>query len=230
MDFIVSTKCRGKNMDVYLNTDRVKEKIILFDAGVKMAKIHLIVIKKFGSFSNEIAKNERELIGLHDNYHNFIHCGLGENLERLKFFNILNEREAKQLATLFNDRNYEPMNEPRLIHNDYADWNLLTDGKEITGILDWDECHAGDPIADLACWSTFFDIERMKPFLEGYVTQTNLPDDYEERFHFYRLRYTISKMALRIKRFQVDKSDFIKEKLVVGKNALIDEYRWFKIY
>lgn len=47
--------------------------------------------------------------------------------------------------------------------------------------------------------------------------------------YFYRLRYTISKMALRIKRFQVDQSESIKEKLEVGKRALIEESNYFKI-
>ena len=41
-------------------------------------------------------------------------------------------------------------NETALLHLDYHPLNVLTDGREITGILDWTNAHAGDPRADAA--------------------------------------------------------------------------------
>lgn len=69
----------------------------------------------------------------------------------------------------------------------------------------------------------------MEQFLNGYQSLIDLPPDFDNRFHYYRLRYTISKMALRAKRHQVDKSNFIKEKLEVGKRALVEELEWFNL-
>jgi aminoglycoside phosphotransferase (APT) family kinase protein len=192
-----------------------------------LAQIHTIKVDSFGAFDNDFAKHNHQLKGHHATYRDFIWVGLEENLQRLVSFEIVTQTQSQQMLTVFKRQSYEPTNGPRLIHNDYADWNLLTDGKTVTGILDWDECHGGDPIADLACWSTFYDLSRLTTFLEGYTSQTTLPDDYEARFHYYRLRYTISKMALRAKRYQVDKSDFIKDKLIVGKKALAEEVAWF---
>ena len=123
---------------------------------------------------------------------------------------------------------FEPTSGPVVVHNDFADWNMLTDGKNITAILDWDEACGGDSVADLACWSMFFTIPRYEIFLKGYKEVGALPEDYEERFHYYRLRYAISKMALRAKRFIVDKSDFVKDKIEVGKKALSEEVEWFE--
>lgn len=37
-----------------------------------------------------------------------------------------------------------------LLHLDYHPRNVLTDGKHITGIIDWTNAHAGDPRADVA--------------------------------------------------------------------------------
>jgi aminoglycoside phosphotransferase (APT) family kinase protein len=37
-----------------------------------------------------------------------------------------------------------------LLHLDYHPRNVLTDGKQITGIVDWTNAHAGDPRADAA--------------------------------------------------------------------------------
>jgi aminoglycoside phosphotransferase (APT) family kinase protein len=41
-------------------------------------------------------------------------------------------------------------NEGALLHLDYHLRNVLTDGKQITGIVDWTNAHAGDPRADAA--------------------------------------------------------------------------------
>lgn len=166
---------------------------------------------------------------MHHNYRSFILTGLDENLDRLVSFKIVSKNRVKAMKNVFDDNNFEPLDGPRLIHNDYADWNLLTDGSKITGVLDCDECHAGDPAADLACWSTFYNIERTGRFLKGYRSVVILPPDFDKRFHFYRLRYAISKMALRIKRYQVDKLDFLKEKLEVGKLALVEELKYFNL-
>lgn len=223
MDYMLMTVMPGTNMHVYLETDKSAEHTLLFDAGVQMAKIHEISVEKFGSFDNAIAKEKNKLVGLHDNYHDFIWTGLLENLDRLIHFQILDESQKEKIQKVFETHNFEPLDGPRLIQNDMADWNVLTDGDKLTAVLDWDECHAGDPIADIACWSTFYSIDRLIHFLKGYTSIHALPADYDQRFHFYRLRYTVSKMALRCKRYDVDPSEFVREKIEIGKQALIEE-------
>ncbi len=37
-----------------------------------------------------------------------------------------------------------------LLHLDYHPLNIMTDGTRVTGVLDWENAHAGDPRADLA--------------------------------------------------------------------------------
>lgn len=227
MDFMLMTESVGQTMAIWLEQNIKDEDALLVDCGKQMAAIHSIRVQGFGMFDNNKAKVDHMLIGLHPTYSAFIHTGLLENLSRLVSFCVIEQGHADQMAQVFQTHSYEPLDGPRLVHNDFADWNLLTDGKSITAVLDWDECHAGDSIADLACWSTFFTMERMGKFMEGYKSIASLPKDYEERFHFYRLRYTISKMALRIKRIQVDTSPSLLERLNNGKQALKDETAWF---
>jgi len=229
MDFMLCSLTPGINMDIYLRDHADAEQQLLVCAGKQMATIHSIRVEGFGFFNNQIAKEKNELVGIHKNYHDFIWSGLEENLDRLVGFNILTTLQADKIKQIFITMNFEPIGRPCLVHNDMADWNLLTDGTELTGVLDWDECHAGDPIADLACWSTFYSIERLEQFLKGYMMIQTLPKDYDKRFHYYRLRYTISKMALRCKRYQVDKADFILQKIEIGKQALIEESAWFHL-
>jgi len=227
MDFMLMTLSDGITMDVLLTKDKTYEGRLLIDCGRKMASYHKINVNGFGPFDNKKAKAGK-LVGIHSSYHDFIHAGLEENLKRLVKFEVISQSLADSFSHIFSIKNFEPADGARLVHNDYADWNLLTDKQQITAVLDWDESHAGDPVADLACYSTFYNIERMEKFMEGYKEISILPDDYDNRFHFYRLRYTISKMALRIKRYQVDKDNvFLLEKIEVGKKALAEELEWF---
>ncbi len=227
MDFILMTTASGVTMDVYLSKDQSHEENLLINAGKTLAKVHEIKVNGFGPFDNKKAK-ENILIGLHATNKEFMMTALEENFQRLIKLSVRTHEEVETMKKIMNSYSFEPENGSRLIHNDFADWNLLTDGDTVTAILDWDEACGGDPIADLACWSMFFDLERYKAFLRGYTSVSKLPEDYELRFHYYRLRYAISKMALRAKRAIVDTSDFAKSKLEVGKVALAEEMKWFK--
>lgn len=227
MDFVLMTVAPGVTMETVIGEKKTLEADLLHQAGVLMASIHKIGVEKYGPFDNEVAKSEGRLVGLHGTYKEFIECGLEENIQRLISFGVINDNQAEKFRDVFKEHDFEPRDGPKLIHNDFADWNILVSDKKISGVLDWDECHGGDPIADLACWSTFFDMERFSKFLEGYTSIGALPDDFDTRFHYYRLRYTISKMALRVKRAQVDHSEFIQEKIKVGKKALNEEIQWF---
>ena len=51
------------------------------------------------------------------------------------------------------------LNEAALLHLDYHLNNVLTDGKKITGILDWTHAHAGDPRADAARTVSFLRVD-----------------------------------------------------------------------
>ena len=220
MDFVLMSASNGITMENAIKANPQLEPQLLVEAGQLMAKLHQIKVEKFGSFDNEIAKKENKLIGLHNSYKEFIWCGLEENIKRLLDFKVIDEITAEKCLNFYKQNNFEPLDGPRLIHNDFADWNNLVDKENISAILDWDECHAGDPIADLACWSTFYNIARFEKIKEGYNSITKLPEDFDKRFEYYRLRYTISKMALRVKRAQVDHSDFLKDKIKVGTEAL----------
>ena len=228
MDFVLMTSSPGVTMESAIQTNKDLEGVLLHDAGSLMAQLHTVRVEGFGSFNNEVAKKEGRLVGLHKSYKDFVWCGLEENLDRLVRFKVIDKAQSEMFKKVFKKNNYEPLEGSRLVHNDFADWNILVDGGKVSALLDWDECHAGDPIADLACWSTFFKMDRFKTFVEGYKANATLPKDFEQRFHYYRLRYIISKMALRTKRALVDKSEFIQEKIKAGKLALFEELQWIE--
>ena len=219
ISYQVIEKLNGDTVQFCLKKHPEKEEQLVYEMGKTMAKLHKIKVSGFGPFDNEQAKKET-LIGLHSSLKDAIYAGLEENLERLVTYHILTKEVADKMKALFEDNELLNSDVSVLIHNDFADWNLLTDSNTITGVIDWDECVAGHPIEEIACWSTFFDLERINSFLEGYFSETPMYDHFDEMFQLFRLRYTISKMALRIKRYTYEQTPFLRSMIEKGEKNL----------
>lgn len=226
--FQVIEKLDGHTVQFVLKEDPSKEEKLVYEMGVMMSRIHEISLSGFGPFNNELAKKD-SLVGIHNSLSDAINAGLEENLERLVKYNIINEDIAKKMRKLFIDNPLLDSDVSVLVHNDFADWNLLTDGESITGVLDWDECVAGHPVQEIACWSTFFEPTRITSFLEGYFSIVPKYENFDELFNLFRLRYTISKMALRIKRYTYEQTPFLNDMIEKGKKHLDDLIKIFNL-
>lgn len=219
ISFQVIEKLDGNNIKLYLEEHPEKEEQLVYEMGKVMARLHKIKVNGFGPFDNEKAKNG-ELIGLHSSLKSSVNAGLDENLQRLVANDLFSQEIANKIKSLFENNPLLESKYAILVHNDFADWNLLTDGNTIVAALDWDECVGGDPIEEIACWSTFFDPDRLDAFLKGYFSETIKYDNFDEKFQLMRLRYTVSKMALRIKRYKYEQNDFLKGMIEKGSKHL----------
>jgi aminoglycoside phosphotransferase (APT) family kinase protein len=69
-------------------------------------------------------------------------------------------------------------NTPVLLHGDYWPGNILWHKGHLAGIIDWEDAHVGDPLADLAIsrlevlWA--FDMDAMRTFTRQYQSLINL--------------------------------------------------------
>ena len=228
ISYQVIEKLPGDTIQFYLRNHPEKEEQLVFEMGKTMANLHKIKVNGFGPFDNEKAKNG-ELVGTFKTLYESTTAGLDENLDRLVKYNILSKEVSDKMRSLFENNPLLDSSEAVLVHNDFADWNLLTDGNVISGVLDWDECVGGHPIQEIACWSTFFDPARLDSFLKGYFSETKKPDNFEEMFQLFRLRYTICKMALRIKRYSYEQTPFLKDLLAKGEKHLSELSKIFNL-
>ena len=226
ISYQVIEKLDGNTIQSYLKKHKEKEDDLVYEMGRVMANIHKIKVHGYGPFDNEKAK-EGKLIGINNTLSEAVNKGLEENLERLVKYEIITKENSKKMKELFIDNKLLDSDFSVLVHNDFADWNLLTDGNSITGVIDFDECVGGHPVEEIACWSTFFEPERLDSFLKGYFSQTDVYDNFDELFQLMRLRYTISKMALRTKRYTYEKTELLKGMIEKGTrhlNELIDYF------
>ena len=226
--FHVIEKLPGDAVRVWLEKHPEDEDKLVEEMGKTMAQIHKIEVAGFGPFDNQKAKAGK-LEGIHATFEKAVIAGLDFNLEVLESEGIFTNEQVIGIKKLFTKNKLLDTKQAVLVHNDFADWNLLTDGKAITGILDWDECVAGDPVSDIACWSTFFEPARLKFFLKGYWQVATKKKDFEDKFELLRLRYTISKMTLRIRRYSWEPTDSIKKKIEIGRSHLGASLKYFGV-
>jgi len=221
-------KMPGVALQRHLEAYPKDEKSLVFEIGSMLARLNKIEVHGFGPFNNEKAKTG-ELKGVHNSLESAMNAALDFNLGVLVAEELINTTQANSIKALFQDNKLLKKDKAYLIHNDFADWNVLVDGKKITAILDFDECVGGDPIQDIACWSTFFDPARLELFLDGYWSNADKPTNYLEKFELFRLRYIISKMTLRIRRYNWVKSELVKEKIEKGSQHLAESLKYFGI-
>jgi len=227
--FQIITKMPGENMKTYFSKNPdITDKLTIM-AGKMMARLHKISVDGFGPFDNEVAKSGK-LIGLHNSFISAIRASLAFNLEQLQIYDIVNAKEAEGLDKLFGaDNHLLHTDSAILVHNDFADHNLLTDGCDISAILDWDECVGGMPVSDVACWSTFYDQKRTEKFLDGYFSISGAISDFQDKFELLRLRYNIMKMTLRLQRYTWNKNEDFRKKIESGKIDVQEGLKYFNL-
>lgn len=227
-DYMIISREPGNNMKNSGPYDAATDQMLIEDTGRLLALTHSVATQNYGFFDNGIAKKTGKLIGIHSTWIDHVFASLTDNLTYLESQSSITHEEHKNIERIFlENKKTIACESPRLIHNDLADWNELTDGKKITAFIDWDEAFSGDPVCDFAAYSVFFNDIRLANLKRGYETITKLPSDFEEKFHLYRLRYIISKMTLRTKRSVYDTSKLVKDLLVYSHNLLQTELKWY---
>lgn len=228
-DYMIMTREPGKPMQGFSPLPPDLARRLVVQTGRYAALIHTITPEGFGFFHNDIAKRDQRLVGQYQTLRQHIEAGLEEDLGFLEDAQTITNSQRKTIERLFGKyASLLSLETPVLVHNDIADWNQLTDGVHITGIMDWDECVGGDPVMELSAYSLFFGEERMQWFIWGYEEVRKL-GDWRERFHLFKLRYLVSKLHLRKKRSLVSDSEFLRGVLARGLEAMTEVFAYFHV-
>ncbi|MBI3366617.1 phosphotransferase, partial [Candidatus Roizmanbacteria bacterium] len=229
-DYMILECLRGENQHKEWPLDVKRDKKLCEETGYYLAKIHSVKTKGFGFFQNSIAKEKKLLVGYHNKWKKHIYASFTNNLDYLIKNKIILPADRKKIESIYLGReSLLKYDDPRLIHNDIADWNQLCQGNHVTAILDWDECYSGDPVVDFSAWSVFFPYKRMEYLKQGYLKVSPLPEGFEEKLHFYRIRYIVSKATLRTKRLLGNPSKQVQDMLDYALKILREEFMWYGI-
>ena len=106
----------------------------------------------------------------------------------------LDRRLLQELITAFTSLAKHCPEERYLVHGDFGSNNVLTDGRSITAVLDWDDAKYGDPLFDVATayfWSSWLDC--MAAQAAYYKSLSAIPG-YQERLACYQLRIGLAEV------------------------------------
>ncbi|MEK7141056.1 MAG: aminoglycoside phosphotransferase family protein [Patescibacteria group bacterium] len=228
-DYMIMTREPGKPVQDLWPLPPDLEEHFVTQTGRYAARIHSIEPDGFGFFRNDAAKKDGQLLGQYTSLQEHMYAGMEEDLSYLEDSKTITVSQRKIIEGVFaKHTDLFSTKKSVLIHNDIADWNTLTDGTNITAIMDWDECVGGDPIMELSAYSLFFGEPRMSWFIRGYEEVKKL-GDWKEKFELFKLRYLVSKLHLRKKRSTVDSSDQITRNLVRGLEAMQEVFAYFRV-
>ncbi|MEN9647687.1 MAG: hypothetical protein RLY57_491 [Candidatus Parcubacteria bacterium] len=101
-----------------------------------------------------------------------------------------------------------------LIHGDYGFNNMLSDGKRITGVIDWAESMYGDFLYDIA-WLSFWshDIDYEELAREHYQSIGKDVPNLKERILCYKLQISLGASSFYAYSNQEEKYKYIKERV-----------------
>lgn len=228
--FQVIEKLEGIALKKWLKDYPESTEKLSYETGKSMAKFHQIKAVGFGPLDNEKAK-QGKLVGLHKNLASFVRASLEKNLNSLVYYKTITKQQSEEINSLFSEDN--PLlkcDKGVIVHNDFVDWNLLTDGKTITGILDFDECAIADPVFDIASWSGMTPQNRLDSFLKGYFQGKEKPANFDDKLKLISFRWVISNMSLRNSRLEYMPNDkHLQELIADGKKQLNFYINNFKI-
>lgn len=137
--------------------------------------------------------------GLHSSWADYIFLNLERHIAACNNLGLINDLMADKIATVFermanalNDRPCSLLHGDPGTHNICVETNTLT----VTRILDWEDALAGDPLFDVAMFSSFQPARRLPFFLQGYGLSDPSPEE-QRLLALYFLRIALCKTVHR---------------------------------
>jgi fructosamine-3-kinase len=217
-DYEIMEEARGSLFGLFA-IDRHNPQNIVYKLGEVVGRLHEITAAGFGLLDVRRVFAKSEGKGLFNTWQDFVLRNLEKHIQTCRDIKAITLVESRRIESLFiKTRNILANIKPSLLHGDLGSGNIFSDGKEITGIIDWEDCLSGDPLFDVALWGTFIgNDERRAYFFEGYKGIRHLPEDFELRYWLYHLRIVLAKTVLRY-RYRYYLSDKIPASVRVNQS------------
>lgn len=200
-DYLVQEAASGKSLLEVNNAGKLTPEL-LSQLGNVMAAVHSVPVTGYGQFSVGSLLGQGRPSGMSASWNAFLESHYDDHVAYCIRLGIFREKSKTVLRKLLADcQDRTAWDQPRLLHGDIANHNVFTARNTISGVIDWEDAIAGDPVYDISYWATasFQHPEWVEFFLQGYTPVRALPDDYELRFWWYYFRISLAKTVLRFK-------------------------------
>lgn len=218
-DFLLMEFVKGVSLADYKEGKNIKE--IYRGMGKLFKKIHTIKVEGAGILDNRFLIKNKKIKGMYENWNQFFLVNLNQHIAKSLTIGVVEKEDIFFIKDVFKKFSSKLSNKNlSLLHNDPGTRNIFTDGKSITGILDWEDAIVGDPLWEIAFIHTFLfrkeDEEKFNNFCKGYgISSKNLFTN--PVYWLYYLRISLLKIISRGREgyynemgFQIDKQRVAK--------------------
>lgn len=198
-DYMILESVGTTDLERLLKEDSARTASCAVRAAEFLAHIHSVSLPGFGM----LTLKDTQLTGSHSSWSEAVLVRLNETLEYLVEHSLLTKDQVEAIQAAFVRHNdLLELSQGVSLHGDYHNANILFD--EIKGTIpaaiDLSQAKVGDPVFDLAFYSTYVTPEVFTIFLTAYQSKAGVQVDLEKKLALYRLRIYASKAKLR-KRF-----------------------------
>lgn len=160
---------------------------LFFEMGRLLAKMHGIKLKRQGTIYPDRIENQP--------FYEFTKNKFETDLSTLLRLKRISKAEAEKAREVFKD--FKDSKESRLCHYDFGPSQVMTDGRRISGIIDWEWAKSSDPVYDYAKAELVMELwsGNIGAFKNGYESIKKLPNDYGIISHPYKLLESIKLMV-----------------------------------
>lgn len=188
--FMIEEKLHGRQLSTlagFENIDQERLREIAVRAGSLLAGIHSIRTTGYGPL-------EHEGKGRYSSWGEYM-LEPTEDATLMKIAEqtgIDKDSVASAVSIL---REHQPVYgkaKPRLLHGDFVSPNVLVIDKDISGIVDMENCMSGDPAHDFAWWNIYDGGKFPLAWLqEGYANKEVFDADFDTRLHLSKLHHRL---------------------------------------
>ncbi len=186
-EYIIYDYLEGQTVGSYIEKGNKLNEEFFIQCANALAEIHNVQYESVG-FLNEKLEVIHKLPSLYEWYKLFLRSEAQKKLGCKITNSILNIAHKNKDVLYMLDKN------PRLVHGDFQGTNILVnENGQLSGILDWEFCMAGHPIADIGQLFRYgvYDKHIMEVFAEQYSKKSTYTLPYKW-YEISRLRDMIN--------------------------------------
>lgn len=178
-EFIIYRRLNGQSLSNYIREGNIIEEKFVRQVAKAMASIHKNKYDKVGFLDDNL-----QIKSLAPPLCEWYRMFMGKNAQIRLGEKIKNE--VYKIADENKDILRALDNDPRMVHGDFQGTNILIDDDgNLSGILDWEFCMAGHPLADIGQffrYDEYFDSNLINAFEDEYKKQSDyiLPNNWYE--------------------------------------------------
>lgn len=136
------------------------------NCGQVLRRMHNIKLPSFG----QLSLDDGQLVGEYQTYPEYMKAGDNgdSNFRYAGEHNIITRDEYKKVLEIWKKISNLSVDQAVLSHNDFHEVHVFTDGKRVTGVIDFTDAMGEDPRWDIAMAMFFQNREEREAFKKGY--------------------------------------------------------------